>query len=638
MQTPDNKINNPKEFMLGEIAHARKMADREFVKKQRAQPSFEKQITEHDRQITEETERIRKELEAEDIDTMSSETQRAYLLKYIGDIKAELASLDKRKKTLKFLLSPRERRSVRKEEEDAKKDLDIAQSNFNFLAIKNVGPINPESGELVPDIFVASTIKRLESLKELKKNKKKILDIGKSPVLNIFRSSKSKNEKERINMIRLSIIDEEIEKAQNMLEDYVSGDKKVDITSELAMDQFVLEEQKRQRKVATGVSEFQAGIEKEILDKTMDIFSAVEYKTEEGKDVSVYPKDFGFKIKESKYEYKISKGQTIILNDKEYSFVGLSKNGNLVFYDSNLVREVSKQDFEKSLERKNLVTYEMALAIVGYDNILGPEDITKAFGVSIENIKPIPFNEKEIELHKALGHKLVYEINRTPEGLPLTLAELSQRAGSNVIKAGEYRLYKERFDDKGNIKKDAWFAKEAGMLSETPEEGWKFVSIDVIPGTESKNYIDQTDFLIKYFKDNIFKPAPAGASGKSGLPEEYKKAFGAWGKDKAKIQQLITDAKWPEAAKALGEHPVSELLRENFTSTIYRTIALQKSRNQKILPSMYSWSRSFSSGGDLVCVGVFDAGGARVNGGRSGNAWTDMGAVFSRMKPLEIEL
>ncbi|MBI3632543.1 MAG: AAA family ATPase [Candidatus Vogelbacteria bacterium] len=366
------------------------------------------------------------------------------------------------------------------------------------------------------------------------------------------------------------------------------------------------------------------------------VVEAKDYVTVANERINVFPKGFAFDLPGSSKHYEIAYGQALKVKGKEASFAGVDGDGNAVILIGALVRKITKADFEKLLKKESLTTYEKTLSLLGGENIISGDDITKAFGITVENIKPIPFNEAEIKLHKALGHKLVYEVNRTPEGEPLTLAKLSELAGNNIIATNtdgtpkEYRLYKDQFDDTGKIKDAAWFSKETAMLSETPGGEWKFVSAEVIPGTESKNYIDQTDFLIKYVKDNIFK--------KTGLPVEYQKTIEAWNRDKPKIQQLITDAKWPEAAKALGEHPISQLLRESFTSTVYRTITLQKSRNQKILSSMYSRSCSFSSDGILVYFGVFGAGGAHVSGRRPVAAWSSMGAVFSRMKPLEIEL
>ena len=363
-----------------------------------------------------------------------------------------------------------------------------------------------------------------------------------------------------------------------------------------------------------------------------------DYVTVEGERIDVFPKGFAFYLRDSDLRYEIAHGQTLKVKGKEASFAGVDAEGNAVILLGKLTRKILKADFEKLLKDEKFTTYEQALSLLGVENIIRPDEVTKAFGISFENIKPIPFSEAEIELHKALGHKLSYEVNRTPEGLPLTLAEMTERAGTNVLSTNpdgtpkEYRLYNDQFDNTGKIKDSAWFSKEAALLSETPEGEWKFVSVEVIPGTENKNYLDQTDFLIQYFKENIFKISTG-----SDIPEEYLKAFTAWEKDKPKIQKLLTEGKLPEAAKELGEHPVSKLLRENFTSTVQRLITMQKSRNQKILPSKYSWSRSFSSGGILVSLGDFDAGGADVGRSVPACGWANGGAVFSRMKPLEIE-
>ncbi|MBI5140416.1 MAG: hypothetical protein HZA94_03160 [Candidatus Vogelbacteria bacterium] len=621
MRRLGNKIDKLNGFSPEEITVAKQMADKEFIKTQIGQQSFEQRIVEHDRELAEATDEIRKELEEEDINAMSSETQQGYFLNHIQDIREEINALAKRKKTLKFLLSSKEKESVRAEEAKLQKDLELAESNFDFLAIKNIGPINQGRGELVPDVFIASIVQRIGVLRELKKSKKNVLGHAKGLVIGALGLGSNKEDEKKRERIRLSIIDEEIRKAQAVLDDYIYGDKKVDIENEALIDSFVAEAQKRRHQTATGVSEFQADIEKEVFKKTMDIFSAVEYKTREGKNAIVYPKDFNFKIKDSHYDYRISKGQNIIFNNEETSFVGLSKDGGLVFWDGNFAREVSKEDFGKYVDGKNLVTYEAAITMLGRESIVGPEDISGTFDLKVESIEPIPFTKEEIEIHKSLGHRLTYEVRYTPDGVPLKLGELAKRVGSNVIGPNEYRLYKERFDDSGNIKKDAWFAKDEAILNELPDGGWKFVSDEIIPGSTSKNYIEQTDFLIKYFADNIFKDS---------LPDNYKKAFQDWERDKPVVKGLISQSKWLEVAKVLSDHPVSRLLRENFPSTVFRTIIMQKEKDKKILVGNYSWSRSFSSGGDLVNFGVFGAEGADVDGAWPLRVWTFVGAVFSR--------
>ncbi len=225
---------------------------------------------------------------------------------------------------------------------------------------------------------------------------------------------------------------------------------------------------------------------------------------------------------------------------------------------------------------------------------------------------------------------LIYEVSTTPEGKPFTITEITKRAGSNVINPNEYRLYSGQFEDTGDIKSGTWFSNDKNVLAEIPDGEWKFVSREVIEGSESKDYKTQTDFLIEYWKQNIFKQNASIfnlINTNPTIPIEYAQAFAEW---EGKKDSLVT-------AEDFANQPVSKLLRESFASTVFRYISLQKSKNKKILKDKYSWSGSTSSDGDLLSFGDATADGAGVGWGRPGFSSGVLGVVFSRMKILELE-
>ncbi len=267
---------------------------------------------------------------------------------------------------------------------------------------------------------------------------------------------------------------------------------------------------------------------------------------------------------------------------------------------------------------------------------IGAEKIEKAFGFVPESIPPVPFTPETIELHEKLGHYLVYETKTTPEGNPLTIEEMAKIAGSNVIETNPdsspkaYRLHKEQFGHNGESLSSAWFsdrAKYQAIFSETPDGGWKFVSPEIIDGSTNRNYVDQTDFLINYWKEHIFE------NDDSKIPQEYADAFKKWDDNKASIQDLMKQSKWIEACDVLSKHPVSKLIRESFASTVYRLIVIEKTENKKILSDKYSWSKTPSSDGDLLAFGYFASVGAFLRVIRPDSDWAYIGSVFSRMNP-----
>ena len=356
------------------------------------------------------------------------------------------------------------------------------------------------------------------------------------------------------------------------------------------------------------------------------VLNGTERVLETGGTILVYPNGYEFSISKSAQKYEISSDQKFHYDGKEWT-LGASKDGDAVLWNGRLARVIPAEDFLKMLEKQKFVSVEEAEKMLGKEQFSGSEDILKAYGFKPEKLPPIPFGKEEIEWHKKQGHMLVYDISKTLEGLPLSVAEIGKRAGSNVINQDEYRLYKTQFDDMGNIKSDAWFSSDPLVLSETPSGEWKFVSPEVLKGSESKNYKQQTDFLIKYWTDNFFTIKKALSKDKIQIPDEYAKAFAQWEKDKDTLS----------TAAEFAAHPVSKILRECFASTVSRYVILQKAKNKKILADKYSWSCSPSSDGSLVYFGLADSDGADVSWGVPGLSYGRLGVVLSRMKTLEFE-
>jgi len=317
-----------------------------------------------------------------------------------------------------------------------------------------------------------------------------------------------------------------------------------------------------------------------------------------------------------------------VLKQKMVELHSLKEQFNVAFEEGTKNKDFSQaqklkvelEKMVKEIEAEFSISIEHAEKIFGKERIIGPEDINKALGFS-PKIEEIPFTEEEMRQHEKLGDILVYEATTTPEGRPLTVDAMSKILKTNLIKSGEYLLYKDQFNDDGGVKMDnAWFAKDDKVMKTVPDGGWKFVSPEVISGSEDKDYVGQIDFMIDYFKTTVFK---------GNVPEEYKEVFKQWDKDKDTIKNN---------AEELANHPISKLLGESFASSVYRLIVLRQAKGKKILENMYTRSNTLSSGGNLVRFGSADSEGARVYGGEPDYSHSSLGLVSSVRSSLNKKL
>ncbi len=67
-----------------------------------------------------------------------------------------------------------------------------------------------------------------------------------------------------------------------------------------------------------------------------------------------------------------------------------------------------------------------AREIMGEREVMGPEEVKKAFGIEVpeSEVPPIPFNETELKRAKELGQFLVLRVDKTQDGQPLTMQKL----------------------------------------------------------------------------------------------------------------------------------------------------------------------------------------------------------------------
>jgi hypothetical protein len=253
-----------------------------------------------------------------------------------------------------------------------------------------------------------------------------------------------------------------------------------------------------------------------------------------------------------------------------------------------------------------------AKTIMGKD-FIGPDEAKIAFGVegSIET-PAIPFSKEELERAKELEQMLVLR-------LPMTMAEINEKLGGKV-KDGEKLLY--HADERtGKLKDDAWFKDEKFLLEERIEPKWALVSKDIVPETSSKNYLGQTDKIVDYLKNQVFKDKT--------LPETYQTAIDEFQRVRSSIESTLA-SDWAKAAEMLEGLQITNLTRQTPAEALYDLAAYYQTNGERLLPDKYTWTKRRSSVGGLVLVGSFGSGGVDVGGGRPDGAGGDLGVSFSR--------
>lgn len=281
--------------------------------------------------------------------------------------------------------------------------------------------------------------------------------------------------------------------------------------------------------------------------------------------------------------------------------------------DEERLKELSKEEMEikgakseKVQELKGETSLDKAREILGKD-FLGPESVKNVFGVELETIPSIQFTKEDLERAKELNQMLILQIDKMEDGKQLTLENMQNKFPKAY--AGKRMWYDQD-----------WYNKEDFFKNETPKAGWKLVSKDTIPNSTNKNYLKQTETIVQYLKEEVFKDRE--------LPKEYQEAITEFESQKSNISKLI-DSDWESASGKLENLQITRLTRENPAEVIYRLILDNKENKEKLLPSKYTWTLRRPSDGEFVFVGFFDDVGANVYGYKPDHRHDFIGAPFS---------
>lgn len=260
-----------------------------------------------------------------------------------------------------------------------------------------------------------------------------------------------------------------------------------------------------------------------------------------------------------------------------------------------------------------VVTAKEAQRILDQD-YLGPEMIKDVFGLELSptEIPPIPFSQGELEKAKSLGQFLILRTPGRWSDKTLTMGNIAKLVQPKLDRTSKGKVF---WDGIG------WCSSEGFFKDDTPREKWALVGKKPIPGTTSKNYLEQTTVIADYLKDAVFD--------RRKMPKEYQDAIEEFEREQKGIEALMS-RDWQEAAKRLAGLKLNQLTRQTPVEAIYDLTANLVHKDRRLMEDMYTWTNTQTSDGGLVYVGRFESSGANVRHWNPGNAAGNIGVCLSR--------
>lgn len=252
----------------------------------------------------------------------------------------------------------------------------------------------------------------------------------------------------------------------------------------------------------------------------------------------------------------------------------------------------SKPSRQLEFRVEGIVALKEAREILGED-VMGPEEIEKAFGFKPKEVPPLPYSREDLEKAKEIGEMLVLRTDKDGEGRPLTM----QRISSIVVSKGPATFPRLS----GTYRDQAYFNQS------TPQSEWKLVSKDILPGSTNLNYLDQTRLLRDHLKDaGLLTPEDEAECSDAHLDEISRlfKNHETTGQAWRKLESLAVNYKHRRA-------PVEVL---------YDLQVRYGTGGERLLSNRYDWTNAnemVSIPGGMekdgkVCVGLFTHDGASV--------------------------
>ncbi len=269
---------------------------------------------------------------------------------------------------------------------------------------------------------------------------------------------------------------------------------------------------------------------------------------------------------------------------------------------------------ETPLSGEILEQMEKAKEVMGED-FIGPEEVKAAFldQIEISEVPKIPFSKEELERAKELGQMLILRVDKAKDGSDLTMEKIHDLLNGKI---------KEEAPVLFNVD---WYGVEDFYKKEKPAVSWALTGKEIVPDSNSKNYFQQTEELVKYLQDKVFKDKE--------MPREWAEAIKEFEDIKAIVEPLArssVDSVWKEAAETLADLKINQMTRQTPAEALYDLIVRYQQKGERLMENMYTWTKRRPSDGSLVSVGYFKSDGVRVGGYRPDDAYDALGVSFSR--------
>lgn len=276
-----------------------------------------------------------------------------------------------------------------------------------------------------------------------------------------------------------------------------------------------------------------------------------------------------------------------------------------------------RNPFDPSVAART-VNLVRAKQILGKANIMGPEEIRKAFGITLapEEIPDIPFSCEELKNAKRLNQFLVLRISWLADKKATTIQNLHNLCQPKLT---EHKNGKVLCDIN-------WYKNEEFYTTAAPRSGWYLVDRNPTEG-KNKNFLEQTKLIVKYLAKEIFTDQ---------LPPEFQTAITEFEQSVAQIEELMK-VNWQAAAKRLADLSINQLCRRRPVEVVYDFLIVFLNNKERLLEKYYDWTPSLDADGDLVGVGSGGVGGLDVDSGGPGRYDSDLGWCLSWSRKMEIE-
>jgi hypothetical protein len=225
-----------------------------------------------------------------------------------------------------------------------------------------------------------------------------------------------------------------------------------------------------------------------------------------------------------------------------------------------------------------------AREILGHD-VMGPEEIEKAFGFKPNKEYPIPYSKEDLEKAKQLGEMLVLRTDQDAEGQTLTMHALCTNPILRQAAKDAGGMFLFDFTDPNHRK----VTNEGYFLQDAPRTGWKLVSKEAIPDAPGTldDYVNQTRKLRDHLQKNDCL-----------LSGEFTECSD----DRLAELDVLVVQDERAAARQLAELAVNRNHRRTAVEVLYDTALMFGGTGEILLRAYADWTSTVDSNGKIVKI------------------------------------